>query len=113
MRQDSSLLLDMLVAARMASEFATGLTYAQFERSHLHQNAIFKVLEIIGEAASRISDGTRQANPEISWREIVGLRNRIVHGYSEIDIGIIWKVVHDDIPDLISQLESLALEEHK
>lgn len=113
MRQDDSLLLDMLVAARMASEFATGLTYAQFERSPLHQNAIFKVLEIVGEAASRISDSTREANPEISWRKIVGLRSRIVHGYFEIDLRIIWKVVHDDIPDLISQLESLALEQNE
>ena len=111
MRQDDVLLLDMLGAARKATEFATGLTYAQFERSDLHQNAIFKVLETIGEAASRISDETKAANPEISWREIVGLRNRIVHGYFEIDIGIIWKIVHDDIPGLISQLEALAPEE--
>ena len=59
MRQDDSYLLDMLVAARKAIRFSQNLTYEQFSRSDLHQNAIFKVLEIIGEAASRISEDPR------------------------------------------------------
>ncbi len=63
MRQDDSYLLDMLVAARKAVMFAHDLTYTQFDQSDLHQNAIFKVLEIVGEAASCISDSTREAYP--------------------------------------------------
>ena len=108
MRQDDSYLLDMLVAARKAVTFAADLTYAQFERSDLHQNAIFKVLEIVGEAASRISDSTQTAHPEIPWQEIVGLRNRVVHVYFEIDLSLVWQIVREDVPALIVQLERLV-----
>ncbi len=108
MRRDDSYLLDMLVAARKAARFADGMTYAQFERSDLHQNAIFKTLEIVGEAASRVSEAAKEAHTGIPWREIVGLRNRIVHAYFEIDIEVVWKIVHEDLPVLIPQLESLV-----
>ena len=70
MRQDDCYLLDMLVAARKAVLFAQGLTYEQFAQSDLHQNAIFKVLEIVGEAASRLSDNARSAHPEIPWSDV-------------------------------------------
>ena len=108
MRQDDSYLLDMLVAARKAVTFAAGLTFAEFQRSDLHQNAIFKVLEIVGEAASRISAATQAAHPEIPWQEIVGLRNRVVHVYFEIDLGLVWQIVREDVPALITQLEGLV-----
>ncbi len=108
MRQDDSYLLDMLVAARKAIRFSQNLTYEQFSRSDLHQNAIFKVLEIIGEAASRISEDTKAANPEMPWTNIVGLRNRIVHAYFEIDLDVVWKIVEDDVPALIHELERIA-----
>lgn len=108
MRHDDAYLLDMLVAARKALTFAAGLTYPQFVKSELHQNAIFKVLEIVGEGASHIGEDTRQANPEIAWHQVVGLRNRIVHAYFEIDLDIVWRVVQEDLPVLISQLEPLV-----
>jgi uncharacterized protein with HEPN domain len=108
MRQDDSYLLDMLVAARKAITFAADLTHAQFEQSDLHQNAIFKVLEIVGEAASRISDSAQTAHPEIPWQEIVGLRNRVVHVYFEIDLSLVWQIVREDVPALIAQLERLV-----
>lgn len=108
MRHDDSYLLDMLVAARKVVQFAQGLDYERFARSDLHQNAIFKVLEVVGEAASRISDEKRQAHREIPWTDIVGLRNRIVHAYFEIDLTVVWNIVNDDIPLLIRQLEQIA-----
>ena len=108
MRQDDSYLLDMLVASRKAARFAQGLDHERFAQSDLHQNAIFKVLEIIGEAASRISDDTRKAHSEIPWADIVGLRNRIVHAYFEIDLTVVWNIVSDDVPALIRQLEEIA-----
>lgn len=108
MRHDDSYLLDMLLAARKAAKFGQGLSYEQFIRSDLHQNAIFKVLEIIGEAASRISDTTREAHPGIPWPDVVGLRNRIVHAYFEIDLDVIWNIVTGDVPSLIAELERIA-----
>ena len=86
MRRDDAYLLDMLIAARKALTFAAELTYPQFIRSDLHQNAIIKSIEIIGEAASRVSADTREAHPEIPWHEIIGMRNRLVHGYFEVNL---------------------------
>ena len=108
MRRDDAYLLDMLVAARKAVAFAAELTHQEFVRSDLHQNAILKVLEVVGEAASRISEDFKTAHLEIPWPQIVGFRNRIVHVYFEIDLGVVWKVVQDDLPVLISQLEPLV-----
>jgi len=81
MRRDETYLLDILIAARDAMSFVSDVTQAQFYASRLHQNAVVKALEIIGDAAARISDETRQAHPEIPWADITGMRNRLVHGY--------------------------------
>ncbi|MCY4420680.1 MAG: DUF86 domain-containing protein [Gammaproteobacteria bacterium] len=108
MRRDDAYLLDMLMAARKAVTFTEELTYAQFMQSDLHQNAVLKVLEIVGEGASRVSESARNAYPEISWSHIIGFRNRIVHGYFEIDFAIVWKIVEEDLPPLITQLELLV-----
>lgn len=113
MRQDDLYLLDMLVAARKAARFAADVTYSQFEGSDLHQNAIIKVVEIVGEAASRVSEVTKEAHPEVPWQEIVGLRNRIVHAYFEIDLELIWQIVHEDVPVLIDRLEQMVPPEAK
>ena len=108
MRRDDAYLLDMLVAARKAVAFGTDLTYQEFARSDLHQNAILKVLEVVGEAASRIGEDFKTAHPEIPWRQIIGFRNRVVHVYFEIDLGVVWQIVQEDLPVLISQLEPLV-----
>ena len=108
MRQDDSYLLDMLVAARKAAKFAQGLTYERFAQSELHQNAIFKVLEIVGEAASCVSDKTRNTHPGIPWPNLIGLRNRIVHAYFEIDLEVVWNIVNEDVPALVRELERIV-----
>lgn len=104
MRRDDAFLLDMLLSARDAMEFVSGIAYLEFEASRLHQNAILKSLEIIGEAASRVSATLRETLDNIPWCKIAGMRNRLVHAYFETDIEIVWKVVHEDLPDLIVQL---------
>ena len=108
MRRGDAYLLDMLLAARDAVEFARGLTYAEFECSRLHQNAIVKPVEVIGEAVSWLSLDFKDAHPEIAWREIVGMRNRLVHVYFDIDVGLVWETVQNDIPSLIAQIEPLV-----
>lgn len=108
MRQDDSYLLDMLVAARRATRFALALTFDEFRRSDLHQSATLRVLEIIGEAASRISSDFKREHAEIPWSEIIGLRNRIAHAYFAIDVDLVWQIVNDDIPALIDHLERLV-----
>ena len=108
MRHDDAYLLDMLLSARDAAEFAAGLTFPQFEQSQLHQNAILKAIEIIGEAAAPISEETKQAHPGIPWPEIIGMRNRLVHAYFEVDLKRVWKTALQDIPRLIDFIEPLV-----
>ena len=101
MRRDDILLLDMLLAAREAVEFADGLTFETFDRNRMAQLAILKAVEIVGEAASRIGVETRDAHPEIPWAAIVGMRNRLVHEYSNVNLARVWEAVERDIPRLI------------
>ncbi|WP_425154634.1 DUF86 domain-containing protein [Candidatus Palauibacter sp.] len=108
MRDDDAYLLDMLLAARDAEEFASDLTFEKFEHDKLHQHAIIKAIEIIGEAANRVSAETRDLHSEIPWLEIVGMRNRLVHAYFEVDVELLWETVQRDIPDLISLIEPLV-----
>jgi uncharacterized protein with HEPN domain len=105
---DTAYLLDMLLAARDAMAFSEGLNFSEFEQSRLHQHAVIKAIEIIGEAAARITNETKSAHPEIAWTEIIGMRNRLVHVYFDLDLERIWETVRRDLPRLIVQLEPLA-----
>lgn len=108
MWRDDAHLLDMLIAARRAVEFSRDLTWGQFRHSHLHQHAIAKALENIGEAAGRISDGTKTAHPDIPWAQIVAMRHRIAHDYFRLDLLKVWEIVTNDIPALIAAIEPLV-----
>ena len=108
MRSDDACLLDMLLAAREAAKFSAGLTFPEFERDRMKQLAILKAVEIVGEAASRVSADTKETHPEIPWPEIIGLRNRLVHAYFEVNLKRVWETVQRDIPYLITQLEPMT-----
>ena len=108
MRHDESYLLDILIAAREARQFVSGITRQQFEQSRLHQNAVIKALETVGEAASRVSSETMAANPRVPWSEMKGMRNRLVHGYFEVDVAKVWDTVQRDLPPLIAAIEPLV-----
>lgn len=108
MWRDDALLLDMLVAARNARRFVADVDVDVFETSPLHQNAVMRVLEVIGEAAGKISRATRDAHPEIPWGDIVGMRNRLIHEYFKVDVRKVWDTVQSDIPQLIAALEPVV-----
>lgn len=108
MWRDEAYLLDMLIAAREAVAFSADLTWEAFERSSLHQYAIAKALENIGEAARKVSDETKAAHTEIPWEQIVALRHRIAHDYFSLDLIRIWQIVQEDIPVLIRMIEPLV-----
>ena len=107
-RDDAAYLLDMLVAARDAVAFAKGMSYAEFARDQRTQLSIVKSVEIVGEAAARLSDDIRNAHPAIPWPDIIGMRNRLVHVYFDIDLRLVWDTVRNDLPILIGQLEPLV-----
>lgn len=105
--KDQSLLLDMLLAARDACDFVAGMDKAAFLKSALHQNAVIRCLEVIGEAAGKVSPGFQAANPAIPWREITGMRHRLIHNYAEVDLELVWSVVSEKLEPLIAALAPL------
>jgi uncharacterized protein with HEPN domain len=88
--RDAGSLWDMVRAIHRIQEFTTNLTYEAYLGSILVQSAVERQLEILGEAARRLSDEFRQAHPEIDWRRIIGLRNILIHRYDEIRQQMIW-----------------------
>ena len=108
MWRDDAWLLDMLLAARDAVKFAAPLTFLEFEDDPLQHLAILKSVEIIGEAASRISEETKARHADIPWTEIVGMRSRFVNACFAIRLDALWQTVQNDLPTLIAQLEPLV-----
>ena len=106
--RDAAFLLDMMLAAKDALGFVEGLDEAAFLDSLLHQHAVIRALEVIGEAAGRVSAATRSAHAEIPWREIIGMRRRLIHGYDDVRLDRVWTVLRDDLGPLIAILEKLV-----
>jgi uncharacterized protein with HEPN domain len=106
MRKDDAIRLrHMLDAAKDAGAFATGLTRNSLYYDRKLQLALVKSIEIMGEASARVTPDTREALPSIPWASIIGMRNRLIHAYFDINLDILWKTVIEDLPPLISELE--------
>ncbi|PWH18803.1 MAG: hypothetical protein DDG59_05190 [Anaerolineae bacterium] len=97
----------MLEYARKARNIAMGRRREDLDRDEVLQLALTRAVEVIGEAAGRISDATRNQHSEIPWRDIVGMRNRLIHGYDAVDANLLWDTVTVDLPPLIEALERI------
>lgn len=113
MDRDTASILDILESARTIMAYVAGMTRQGFLQDTQVQDSVIRRLEIIGEAAGRISPDFRDAQPEIQWSEIRGMRNRMIHGYDDVDMDVVWDTVERDIPHLIEIIESLAPPEGK
>ena len=113
MRSDEALLLDMLISSQKIEQFVAEFTQEQFELSELHQSAVVREFQIVGEAARMISEQTKLAHPEIAWTLISGMRNRIIHEYFRVDLDLLWSAIQEDIPELIELLKPLVPPEKK
>jgi uncharacterized protein with HEPN domain len=98
----------MLLSARQILDFTRGVPWEAFAADREKQYAVTHLIQIIGEAARKVSPEFRSAHPEIPWREVVGMRHRIVHEYFRIITSEVWRVVEKDLPALIPLLESLV-----
>jgi uncharacterized protein with HEPN domain len=105
--RDAGRLGNMLDHAREAVGMTRGRKRGDLDADRQLNLSLVRLLEIIGEASARVSDETRQGHPEIPWIEMAGLRNRLIHGYDEVDFDILWRIVQDDLPKLIVQLERI------
>ena len=98
---------DMISFAEKVLAYTHGFERPQFEASKLTYDATVRNLELIGEAATRISASVREQAPQIQWREIISLRNRLIHGYLGIDNDTLWSIIQDDVPPLLDELLAL------
>jgi uncharacterized protein with HEPN domain len=103
--RDSSYIWDIVDASRLAIDATRDLDFAGYESNRLVQAAVERCIEVIGEAARRLSEDLKQRHPEIPWSKIVGQRNVLAHDYREIQQERIWRIVREELPRLVSQLE--------
>lgn len=106
-RDDKIRLQHMLDAAQEAVTFLNSLKGESIDNNRLVSQAIVRLIEVVGEAASKLSKEYRNSHPEPPWAQIIGMRNRIVHAYFDIDYSLVESTVKSDFPELIRQLINL------
>jgi uncharacterized protein with HEPN domain len=87
--------------------YTEGLDQPSFVDSAMNYDATIRNIELIGEAAMHVPEHVREANPQIAWRKIIAMRNRLIHGYLGIDNDTLWSVVIDDVPILVRDLHAM------
>lgn len=100
-------LRQILLHAREAVEICNGKTRADLDRDRLLNLALTRLIEIIGEAASRVPEHVQTQYPDLPWLQMIGARNRLIHGYDNVDFDILWAIIIQDLPILIEQLENI------
>jgi len=105
--EDDVLLRDMLDQARRAVAAVACRERGDLDRDDVLAAALERFIEVPGKAAGKVSEATREQAATVPWRGIIGMRNRLVHGYASVDHDIVWDVVTDDLPRLITDLEGL------
>jgi uncharacterized protein with HEPN domain len=106
--EDRVRLRHMVEAAESVGQFMTGRQHTDLDEDRMLLFAVVHAIEILGEAASKISEETRATHTGIPWRAIIGMRNRLIHAYFEINTAIVWQTVTQEIPALLPQLRALA-----
>lgn len=111
-RNPTAALRHMLDHAREAVSLSQSKSRVDLDSDRLLNLALVRLLEIVGEAAARIPKEQCANHPEIPWPQIIGLRNRLIHGYDSVDFDILWQIISGDLPPLIAALEAMiSLEE--
>jgi len=99
-------------AVRDAISFATGRQRDALDTDRMLALSLVKCIEIIGEAAGRISEEVRSRHSQIPWRDIVGMRHRLIHAYYDVNLDILWKTIVEDLPPLVTSLDGILSSEH-
>jgi len=106
-KDDLAYIDHILDCIRKINEFSNGLSLKEFNTNELVQDAIIRNIEIIWEASKKISNETKQTNYKIPWKEIAGMRDKLVHDYLGVDAIVVWKTIKEDIPTLQRELSEI------
>ncbi|MEX0600093.1 MAG: DUF86 domain-containing protein [Rhodothermales bacterium] len=102
---DDAHLIDVARAAKLIIQFTGETDVERFRASPLHQSAVLHQFLVLGEAAKRISENFKAKHPNVPWREMTGMRDRLIHGYDDVNLDVVWDTAAHDIPALLKQLE--------
>jgi len=103
----------MLDSAREAIEFAKGKSRADLTSNRMFVLSVIKSIEIIGEAANKVSPQAQKEVPAIPWQDVIAMRHRLIHTYFDINLDVVWETVHVDLPSLVAALEKILTEDKK
>ena len=112
-KHDVVRLRHILNAAQKATQYSKGKMKEEVISDEVLFLALIRLVEIIGEAASKLSPEFKERNSQIAWRDIVNTRHRLIHGYEDIDTDVVWQIISNDLPPLIKQLEMILIEEER
>ncbi len=108
MSRDDTYLVDILESARIALDYVLGKSWDEFYKDIQCQDAVVRRIEIIGEAARRVSQESRDRYPQIPWREMTSMRNLVIHEYDVVDINQVWDTVRNKLPLLIEEIAKIV-----
>jgi uncharacterized protein with HEPN domain len=97
----------MAEAATKAVGFLEGRSRRDLDRDEMLGLAIVRLIEVVGEATRALSAEWRRAHPQVPWRDIIGTRDRLIHGYHDVDLDLVWAIASQDLPHLVGQLRSM------
>jgi len=101
---------DIIESVEEVEEFTAGMTFNDFAEDKKTINAVVRSLEVIGEAAKKIPDNLRENHPQIPWKRMTGMRDKLIHEYFGIDLEIVWKVVENELPPIKPQIHKIMHE---
>ena len=107
-KDDNVRIRHILDAAREAISFADDRSRTDLDTDRKLNLSLVRLLEIIGEAARGISEEFRDSHPDLPWNKMVGMRDRLIHGYFDVNLDVVWETVTQDLPSLIAQLEKIV-----
>lgn len=106
--EDVARIRHMIDAAETVGQFMSGRQRPDLDSDRMLLFAVVRAIEVVGEAAGKVSEETRATSQDIPWGAIVSMRNRLIHGYFDIDTEIVWKTVSKELPDLLPRLQRLV-----
>ena len=110
MSRDAAIVLDIRKAAQLIGDFVRNMDRVAFDSDVKTQSAVLHQIMVLGEAANRLSEGLRDELADVPWRLVIGMRNRLIHGYDDVDLDEVWATATRDMPALLRKLARLDVD---